>query len=334
MLLSSLLPCSRTKAGTTVPRQVRKGIARALLKFDEYQLAKYDREGAIKLRDVFRLVHAKPPTKTGKVSKLWKRAVKGELETPDTWETALTSGADKKETFTRLLKEEKLGYLALLRNLRNMAQAGVDSELINDAIIGRQNGAHRVLPFRFTAAARICPQFERALDLSLLKTIEDLPKLSGKTSVLVDVSGSMDVKLSAKSDMTRMDAAATLASIIPGDLRVFTFSNSCVEVPARKGMAGVDAIVKSQMHGSTQLGAAIDAVNRQISHDRLIVITDEQTADKIPNPVAKLAYMINVASARNGVGYGKWTHIDGFSESVLRFIAEIEGGDFSDLMAA
>jgi hypothetical protein len=56
------------------------------------------------------------------------------------------------------------------------------------------------------------------------------------------------------------------------------------------------------------------------------VITDEQSHDAVPDPVAPLAYMINVASYRNGVGYGRWVHIDGFSEQVLRFIAEYEAG--------
>jgi hypothetical protein len=59
-------------------------------------------------------------------------------------------------------------------------------------------------------------------------------------------------------------------------------------------------------------------------HDRLIVVTDEQSHDRVPGPEAKHAYMINVASNRNGVGYGRWTHIDGFSEGVLRFIHEVE----------
>jgi hypothetical protein len=65
----------------------------------------------------------------------------------------------------------------------------------------------------------------------------------------------------------------------------------------------------------------------EIPHDRLIVITDEQSADRVPGPVAKHAYMINVASYQNGVGYGRWTHIDGFSEAVLTFIREFEGYD-------
>ena len=88
-------------------------------------------------------------------------------------------------------------------------------------------------------------------------------------------------------------------------------------------MAGVDAIVRSQPHGGTELGKAVEQVNR-LPHDRLIVITDEQAAGPVPDPKAQKAYVVNVASARNGVGYGAWTHIDGFSEAVLRFMHEHE----------
>lgn len=306
-----------------VPRQMRLGMQRAFAKFDEYQLAKYDRDGAIKLRDVLRLVRPKP--KDDEQSALFNRVKLRDLATPDTWETALSGGADKKETFERMLREGKLGYLALLRNLRNMAEAGVDPDLIEQAILARK-GADRVLPFRYIAAARAAPRFEPVLDKALLAAIGDMKPLDGQTIVLVDVSGSMDDKLSAKSDMTRMDAAAALASITPGKLRVFTFSDRVVEVPARRGMAGVDAIIKSQPHRGTYLGEAVRQANK-VPHDRLIVITDEQSHDPVPDPVAPKAYMINVASYRNGVGYGRWTHIDGFSESILRFIAQVEAFD-------
>jgi hypothetical protein len=198
--------------------------------------------------------------------------------------------------------------------------------LVKGAIVARKNGAQRVLPFRYVAAALAAPQFEPALDAALCTAISELPVYLGKTIVLVDVSGSMDEKLSAKSDLKRMDAAATLGAVLPGDLRVFTFSNNLMEVPPRRGMAGVDAIIKSQHHGGTYLGAALSQINA-IPHDRLIVITDEQTHDRVGDPAAKHAYMINVASAKNGVGYGHWTHIDGFSEGVLRFIHETERGD-------
>lgn len=301
--------------------QVKKGMARAFTKFDGYQLAKYDRQGAVRMRDALFLCHAKPENAMQEA--LWKALVDGTLPVPDTWEVALSTGRDKKESFERLLREQKMGYLALLRNLRGMTEAGVDERLIIDALIARK-GAHRVLPFRFVAAARACPQLEPAIDVALQANILSMPKLKGKTAVLVDVSGSMDAKLSAKSDLRRMDAAAALGAIVNGEyLRVFTFSSEMREVPPRRGMAGVDAIMKSQPHSATYLGEAVQAVNG-IAPDRIIVITDEQSHTKVPDPVCNRAYMINVASAKNGVGYGKWTHIDGFSEHVLRFISEVE----------
>ena len=307
---------------TPISKQVKKGLAQALTKFDAYQLAKYDREKAIRLRDVLFMVHARP--KDDQQATVWKQLVDGTLPSPDTWEVALSGGADKRETFERLIRENNLGYLALLRNLRNMTDAGVDTALIRDAILARK-GAQRVLPFRYVAAARACPQLEPVLDQALSEAISSLPVLPGLTAVLVDVSGSMDTRLSGKSDLNRIDAAAALASLVHGHVRMFSFSNQVVEVPPRRGMAGVDAIVRSQPHGGTALAQAVAAVNKQVPHDRLIVITDEQATDgRVPDPVAKHAYMVNVASNRNGVGYGKWTHIDGFSESIFRFIHEAE----------
>lgn len=300
--------------------QMKKGLARAFCKFDAYQLAKYDRPGPVRLRDVLFLVHAKPAAAAQ--AETWKKLAAKALESPDTWEVALSAGADKRDTFERLLKEKKLGYLALLRNLRNMDQAGVDEALVKRAIADRA-GAKRVLPFRFVAAARAAPMFDREIDKALQKAIDEQAWLKGRTIVLVDVSGSMDHPVSRRSDLTRMDAAAALASVINGDVRVFSFSNEIVEVPARKGLAGIDAIVKSQPHSGTYLGKAVAHVNA-IKHDRLIVITDEQSHDAVPDPVSRRATMINVASNKNGVGYGKWTHLDGFSEQVLRYIAAIE----------
>lgn len=300
--------------------QMKKGLARAFCKFDAYQLAKYDRPGPVRLRDVLFLVHAKP--EAAAQAEVWKQLAAKALESPDTWEVALSAGADKRDTFERLLKEKKLGYLALLRNLRNMDQAGVDEALVKRAIADRA-GAKRVLPFRFVAAARAAPMFDRELDKALQKAIGEQPALDGRTIVLADVSGSMDHPVSRRSDLTRMDAAAALAAVINADVRVFSFSNEIVEVPARKGLAGIDAIVKSQPHSGTYLGKAVEHVNK-IKHDRLIVITDEQSHDAVPDPIVRRAYMINVASNKNGVGYGKWTHLDGFSEQVLRYIAAVE----------
>src|SRR5271166_6061148 len=212
--------------------QVKKGLASSFPKFDEYQLAKYDRGGPIKLRDVLFLCHAKPRDQAQ--AEVWKKLVSGSLTTPDTWEVALSSGADKREAWERLLREQKLGALALLRNLRNMREAGVDESLVLAAL--GSMGTARVLPFRFLAAARYAPQWEEPLEQAMLKCVAGQEKLKGKTIVLVDVSGSMTAPLSRRSEMQRTDAAYGLAVLlreIAEKVSVFSFSDDLVDVPAR-----------------------------------------------------------------------------------------------------
>lgn len=306
-----------------IAKQVKKGLAKAFRKFDEYALAKYNRDSAIKLRDVLFMVHAKP--KDDEQAALWKRLVDGQLVAPDTWEVALSGGADKKEAFERLIREKKLGYLALLRNLRNMHEAGVDRELVFDALrVGAAKS--KALPFRFVAAARAVPSWEPVIDEAMQLAMQGAEKLPGSTIVLVDVSGSMGAPLSAKSDLRRLDAASALAVLIRGicsDARVFTFSDALVEIPARQGMALIDAVIQSQQHGGTYLGGAVDKLRQIAKADRLIVVTDEQTADQVGKPIGR-GYVINVATNQNGVGYGDWVKINGWSESVVQYIAELE----------
>jgi 60 kDa SS-A/Ro ribonucleoprotein len=301
--------------------QVKKGLAAAYPKFDEYQLAKYDRGGPIKLRDVLFLCHAKP--RDDKQAAVWKRLIWGRLAVPDTWEVALSSGADKREAWTRLLAENKLGALALLRNLRNMREGGVEDALVLSALRGANT--QRVLPFRFLAAARYAPHWEEALEQLMLKAAAEQPKLTGKTVVLVDVSGSMNWALSKRSEMKRTDAAYGLVLLreIGERVAVHSFSDHLIEVPARRGFALRDAIEASQAHNGTYLGRAVEQLNEKERYDRLIVITDEQAHDTVPNPKGK-GYVINVASHKNGVGYGNWTHIDGWSESVVEYIRALE----------
>jgi 60 kDa SS-A/Ro ribonucleoprotein len=313
--------------------QVKKGLAAAFPKFDEYQLAKYDRGGPIKLRDVLFLSHAKP--RDAAQAGVWKKLVWGRLATPDTWEVALSSSgkegvANKREAWERLLREKKLGALALLRNLRNLREAGVDDSLVLEGL-GTMSTA-RVLPFRFLAAARYAPHWEAQLEQAMLKSVAGQPQLAGRTIVLVDVSGSMTAPLSKRSDMQRTDAAYGLAVLlreIAEKASVFSFSDNLVEVPARRGFALRDAIDASQRHNGTYLGKAVEELNRRAErnpserYDRLIVITDEQSHDSVPKPKGT-GYVINVASYKNGVGYGAWMHIDGWSESVIEYIRALE----------
>ena len=306
-----------------VSAQVKKGLARAFAKFDAYQLAKYDRDGAVRLRDVLFITHAKP--KDEAQEKIWKQLVDGKLASPDTWEVALSGGADKKETFERLITDKKLGALALLRNLRNMQHAGVSKKAIGKAL--DEMRTDRVLPYRFIAAAQHAPDLEPELEHAMFRSIEGHAKLTGKTILLVDVSGSMDSPLSGRSEMRRLEAAnglAILAREIGEDVEIYTFSNHVKKIAPRRGFALRDAITSSQPHGGTLLEQAVAEVDRKDA--RLIVFTDEQSHDPVPAPKG-VGYMVNVASYQHGVGHGPWRRVDGFSEKILDWIIASEAAE-------
>lgn len=325
--------------------QVKKGLAGAFDKFDEYQLAKYNRTGkAVTLRDVMFLTHPKPRHGRGD---MYKRLANGELKTPDTWEVALSSRGNTKAEWERLLEEDRLGGLALLRNLRNMQQAGVKDTLVKDALI---NGNYRrVLPFRFVAAAKSAPRYEYAIDQAFLGTLSQAPKIPGKTVVVIDVSGSMyGGSVSRNSDMDRAHAACALGAVLREvceDVVVYATAGSDAHrrhktqiVPARRGIGLVDSIYNmcGPLGGGgiflNQVCEFLAAQENDVDH--MIVITDEQDcagANDAPSkavPLGKVSnYLLNVNTYKNGIGYGpKWTHINGWSESVVKYITQVERG--------
>ena len=168
------------------------------------------------------------------------------------------------------------------------------------------------------------------LEKAMLKSIEHHERLNGKTVLLIDVSGSMADNISNKSDLTRQDAAAGLAILmneICSDVDVYTFSDELVPIHNFRGFALKMAIEQSQLHRWTNLGSALQKLNAKYKtqNARLIVFTDEQTSDQIPKPAFQKSYMVNVASYKRGVGYGKnWNHIDGFSEAIVDYIIAFE----------
>ena len=104
--------------------QAKKGLSAAFHNFNEYKLAKYDRNAAIKLRDVMFLCRPKP--NNDYETKLFKKVADRTLTPPETWEVMLSAGKDKKETWTKLIFENKIGGLAMLRNINNMKKADVN----------------------------------------------------------------------------------------------------------------------------------------------------------------------------------------------------------------
>ena len=305
---------------------VKRGLAKAFAKFDAYQLAKYNRESTVKLRDVLFLCHAKP--ENAEQAETWKKLVENTLESPDTWEVALSAGKDKRETWERLLREDRVGGMAVLRNLRLMLAAGVPPKLIAQRL---EQGIARALPFRFVSAARYAPKLEEAIEKAMLKGVAGFETLPGVTGLVVDVSGSMDAPIARKGETTRIDAAAGLAILLREKAEEFciaTFSDACVAIPPRRGLALRDAIVKSQAHSGTYLKRALSTLqawSEWSDVDRVIVVTDEQSHDGILPAWTKKAYVINVAPYKSGISYGNgWTHIDGWSERVLDYIAAME----------
>lgn len=328
----------------SIPRVMQKGLQSSFKKFDEYQLGKYKMEGKdISLRDVIRLLHTVP--ENDEQSALWKRAVDGELATPDTWEVALSSGKDKCTEWTRLLQEKtenggnKLGSLALIRNIRNMESVNVNKELIVETL--KNASFKRILPFQIVSAYRntSSSKIKKVLEDKLFESFSSYDKLPGVTLMMVDVSGSMYSKMSRNSDLELVDAAATLASLIKEICEkplIFAFDTRCYAMKTSKGMGLIDDIVNVR-GGATAVvdctNQCIDAVKSATGEtpDRVIVITDEQDNGSQRNRMKHLGagqngYLINVAPYGNSeVRFGEhWHSISGWSDNIPKFIAAYE----------
>jgi len=353
-----------------IAKQVKLGLSAAFNKFSEYSLAKYRGEGnQISLRDAMFLVHAKPNDierhlpfnkearklnqnvdSLSPKEKLFQKIATNSLTTPDTWEVQLSGGANKKETFERLMREGKLGALAFLRNLRNMQTAVVDWNLVDT--YSKTVDVSQVLPFRYISAYRAAPQSRAILENMMFRNTS-IKKLPGKTVLVLDISGSMLSQLSGKSDLTRLNAAGALAILareMSDNIKIYITSGNDAhnthktkEVNAYRGFDLLEAIVDKTTgvemgYGGIFLKQALDYIkpHERDEIERLIVLTDEVDCDKKANPkdapaFGKHNYIINVASYQNGIAYSKFTHINGWSENVLEYIRELESlGDLKN----
>ncbi len=317
---------------------IKRGLAKAFAKFDKYQLAKWAGGSKnVSLRDVMRLVHPTPPRG---FKETYKELAAGTLSAPPTWETRLSAGESKNIVFTSLLQENKLGATALLYNLRNMIDAGVNRDLIAVAL-GKMN-PERVFPYQFIKAVKHAPSLQTALNIGMINCLRQYEKIKGKTVVILDVSGSMNNTLT-KGETTRLDAAAAIVAMLSGVCEDFRFyftagsdlacRHATVKAAIEPGL-GVAAQCTQAMYnmggGGIFLAQALDYVKAQEGYaDRVVVITDEVdtdsklTPDKAP-AFGKSNYIINIATDANGIAYNKFTHINGFSTGVIDFLIEME----------
>ena len=354
--LTEIMACYLSIFGKPIPNALKKGTNDAITKFDEYTLAKYKGEGnAVKMRDLICLCRPKP---TGKAQEeLFKRCLEGNLAIPETWETQLSAHGNNAETWEKLIDSGKVGYMALLRNLRNIMQAqprNIDKVLkkLADPDAVRKS---RQLPFRFlsayksvhwSASSKVFDALEDAVDAS----VENLPKIPGKTVIAIDVSGSMSSTVSSKSDVCCSEIAILLGLIanrICEDAIVYTFDDRLVKMDASHR----DGILHTAVHsrargGGTNMGLPFEAMIREkIQSDRLIILSDNmcnrgvsywnnKTVQALADEYRRKTGNNIWVHAVDLMGYGtqqfagpKTNIIAGWSEKIFDFILLAEQGE-------
>ena len=269
--------------GRPVPNSLKKGLGAALSRFDEYQVAKYRREhGAFKMVDAVNLVH---PRATSALSKL----VDGELAPAQTWEAKLTQAGDaastekvvtaKAEAWGELLRERKLGYLALLRNVRNILTQAPDriDELCEQLIDANAVRRSLVFPFQFLAAVDVLKQGNLAgadrvmdaLNTAVDHSLANVPKFEGKTLVALDSSGSMVGRPQAIGSLF----AATLVKATGADLMLFSDDARYVSLNRRDTTLTAAQSIPF-ISGGTNFNAIFQRANR--AYDRIVILSDMQ----------------------------------------------------------
>lgn len=231
-----------------------------------------------------------------------------------TWEDALSlagSKLDKAQLWEALIPS--MGYMALLRNLRNFDQAGVSDKVAAEVAARladpEQVAKSRQFPFRFLAAYRNVPsqRWGHALDLALGHSLAAVPELAGRTLILVDRSGSMFGRMSNRSELTSADAAAIFGAALAmrnlGRVDLVQFGTRSRAVQVRRGDSLLRLVDKFGVLGSTNIA---DAVRQHYSgHDRVVIVTDEQAhygasdpGDLVPAHVP--VYTFNLVGYRHG----------------------------------
>jgi hypothetical protein len=328
-----------------IPNQIKKGLARAFAKFDEYQLAKYNKDGAVKLKDVLFLSHAKG-------NELTKKLIDGVLETPYTWETELSEKGNSEKVWKELIKSGKLGYMALLRNLRNILNVIQDEKGIKAVakLIADKKAVQdsKQLPFRFWSAFRelknnanpFTSHVLKALDTACGYSAKNL-KLSGTSLIVCDVSGSMQENVSAKSSVKRIEVGLVMGGIakmispnsimsIFGD--TFKVKNTLGTSVFESVLSYKEGEVGYSTHGHLAL-EWLNAIGTKV--DNILFFTDCQLYEgDLQSELSKYKSNINPkvkAFMFDLSGYGELQivgpncyNISGWSDKVFEYIESIE----------
>lgn len=270
---------------------MKKGFGKALASFDSYQLAKYKGSGKeLNLYDAVNLLHPK-------ASPALTELMTGSLKPADTWETKLTQAGQeattaeekatlKGEAWTNLLTQRKLGYMACVRNLRNIADQAPGAlplalELVQDP---RQVQKSMMLPFQiYTATEAIrgskadTPEVKLALEKAMEYSLVNVPKFDGTTLIAVDTSGSMIGK------PVQIAALMTAVLFKSNNADVLHFSTNAEYLdlhPADSLTSLTNGIIERAYGGGTDFHRIFEMANK--SYDRVIILSDMQAWVKHP----------------------------------------------------
>ena len=368
--------------GRTIPKPVKRGVADAVGRlYTEYGLLKYDTgTTGFRFADVLELTHPKPISpaqgdlfgwalarRHGRVgpspsslAMVGANVALRSLARTDprvlldaevlreagmTWEDVLSlagSTVDKAELWSAVIPS--MGYMALLRNLRNFDQAGVPEPVAKRvaARLGDQAevAASKQFPFRFLSAHRAAAasmRWSRALERALEASLANVPGLRGRTLVLVDVSGSMRSPAGGgHSRLTRADVAKVFGAALAlrGSATLVWFDHDSGQVRVPKGAALLHAIGQfPDRRGGTETGTAVR--RWYDGHDRVVIVTDEQAhftghanvAEAVPDRVP--VYTWNLGGYRHGhapSGAGNRHTFGGLTDHAFRLIPLLERG--------
>lgn len=326
--------------GKPIPKQVKLGIAKALTGFNRYQLAKYRGEGKqLKMVDLFNLVHPKPVNEEQK--KDWKDLMEGNLKAEDTWEARLSSGEDKGKVWKDLILEDQIGYMALLRNLRNIDEQADEKtketacKMIADPERVKKS---KQLPFRFMNAYEnvsnqdMLEAIAKAMDISL----DNVPVFKGKTLLAIDKSGSMN------GDPIKKAAIFAAALMKNNTVDTILYSDNVKEVKYLKGtpvLTLAEKIEKDLFSGGTNTSLVFEyaTINSGVHYDRIIILSDNESwvddwmggTQTAKNNHARVnncfVYAMDLAGyGTRDIGGDKVFHLAGWSEKIFDFMEWIE----------
>lgn len=280
-----------------IPNSLKKGLALGLGKFDRYQLAKYKGEtDAVKLVDLFNLVHPKPSAQNAEA---YKDLIEGKLASTGTWESELSAagqtGKNKGEVWAELVTNKKLGYFALLRNMRNILQNCSPeilelacAQLVDEKSIKKS----LVLPFRFMVAIKEMSSLQEsgvrkvvaALDKAAEISLCNVPKFDGNTLVALDCSGSMGslgygAIRGGKDSRSPAEIGALFGAVLTktndADFLLFDDRASYHNINLGDTLSTITKTISAGCRGGgTNFDCIFDPLNK--AYDRIIILSDMQ----------------------------------------------------------